>query len=75
VEKSQRKCPYQQVWGDNDSLYLATDKTPLSLYELASYMAKEHGLPLPIKQTLERNANQNQRLNSQRLQDLGYVFR
>lgn len=56
-------------------LYLATDKNPMSLYELASHIAKQNALPFPQKQTLDIHANQNKRLSSRRLEALGYQFK
>ncbi len=59
----------------DDNIYLATDKSNLTLYALATKIAEQHGVPHPKKLILDKKANQNKRLSSKKLEKLGYRFK
>jgi len=57
-----------------ERVFIASDRNPMPLYDVACLVAKEHNLPLPKKNILASDAKQNKRLSSERLVKLGYQF-
>jgi len=61
--------------GLSQPIYLATDSSPVSQWDLASYLCNKFGYPQPKPRVLKEGSHANKRLDNMLIREEGYCFK
>ena len=61
--------------GLSQSIYLATDSSPVNKWDLACYLCNKFNYPKPVPRALKKGSHANKRLDNRLIREEGYRFK